>query len=206
MERDRARVWPCQVQSQASRADSPGGLRGAPKGSTASCREGTERRKLPPRRAVLLRPRTQSKQTGQAWPRPSWASPSSSSSDPPRQTRSRESSPLSTQRQGPSRSQRVRPRGAAHRQRLLFADCPLWPARSFVGGVNRLEGIRVLSRSEVAGLELLSVQRGKEVRACFSTLRQVVCLPPPCARSRSSSSWILLEMFTDTSACSLFLP
>lgn len=31
--------------------------------------------------------------------------------------------------------------------------------------MNRLEGIRVLSRSEVAGLELLSVQRGNEVHA-----------------------------------------
>ncbi|KAG0663507.1 hypothetical protein C6P46_002403 [Rhodotorula mucilaginosa] len=41
----------------------------------------------------------------------------------------------------------------------------LTEARSFVQGVNRLEGIRVLSRSEVAGLELLSVQRGNEVHA-----------------------------------------
>ncbi|GAA5884281.1 hypothetical protein JCM3774_006570 [Rhodotorula dairenensis] len=41
----------------------------------------------------------------------------------------------------------------------------LTEARSFVGGVNRLEGIRVLSRSEVAGLELLSVQRGDELEA-----------------------------------------
>lgn len=41
----------------------------------------------------------------------------------------------------------------------------MFPARSFVQGVNRLEGIRVLSRSEVAGLELLSVQRGNEVHA-----------------------------------------
>lgn len=31
--------------------------------------------------------------------------------------------------------------------------------------MNRLEGIRVLSRSEVAGLELLSVQRGDELHA-----------------------------------------
>lgn len=55
------------------------------------------------------------------------------------------------------------------RERLLEVYCKLtssmFPARSFVQGVNRLEGIRVLSRSEVAGLELLSVQRGNEVHA-----------------------------------------
>ncbi|GAA5986171.1 hypothetical protein JCM10908_006441 [Rhodotorula pacifica] len=41
----------------------------------------------------------------------------------------------------------------------------LTEARSHVGGVKRLEGIRVLGRAEVAGLELLSVQRGNEAQA-----------------------------------------
>lgn len=38
----------------------------------------------------------------------------------------------------------------------------LTEARTTVGGVERLEGIRVLSRNEVAGLELLSVSRSAQ--------------------------------------------
>ncbi|TKA53742.1 hypothetical protein B0A53_03784 [Rhodotorula sp. CCFEE 5036] len=64
----------------------------------------------------------------------------------------------------------------------------LTEARSFVQGVNRLEGIRVLSRSEVAGLELLSVQRGNEVHAQnTSPLAPSPAHPSPRPRSQHPS-------------------
>lgn len=64
---------------------------------------------------------------------------------------------------------------------------PPRPARSCVQGVNRLEGIRVLSRSEVAGLELLSVQRGNEVHAQNARQNLWYLRIPSLSATRNSS-------------------